>query len=113
MLPDGFRWQSIFGAASQGPPHALACRSHEVARLSERIGGGWNAILRYPDGRMVTRPCSSLEAGRAGCEAWAQRHRAALIAQADRKELEWLARQTWRGSDGAAARKQLDQERGA
>lgn len=108
MLPDGFAWQSIFGPAGSGPEDALAYRRFEVARVTDKVGGGWLALLHYPDGRRVTRDCTSYEAGRAGCEAWAIRHQAALMARIDRRCLEWLASQTWRGEASARARRALD-----
>ena len=108
MLPDGFAWQCITGTAGHGRPDALAFRQYEVARVTDRIDGGWLALLHYPDGRRVVRHCTSYEAGRAGCEAWAARHEAALRARIERKQLEWLACQTWRGEDSVQARRQLE-----
>lgn len=108
MLPDGFRWQSIYGPAGPEPRDALACLGTEVARIDARIDGGWVATLRYADGHSVIRRCSSYEAGRAGCEAWAGRHQEELRVYARRRDLKWLANQTWRGTDAVAARRQLE-----
>lgn len=69
----GFKWESIYGAASVGDSNALAYKGDEVARMSDKVGGGWLALLRFPDGRTVHRECSSYVAGRAGIEAWAER----------------------------------------
>lgn len=92
MLPDGFRWQSIYGTGSARDSGALACKGYEVARMSEKVGGGWAALLRYPNGRDVHRTCSSYETGKAGIVAWAKRHEAALVARCEAREREWLAR---------------------
>src|SRR5688500_2751413 len=108
MVPKGFSWQSITGMAGHGPRDALTYRRCEVARVTDRIDGGWLALLHYPDGRRVVRHCTSYEAGRAGCAVWALRHEAALRAHIDRRLLEWLAHQTWRGEDAARARCQLE-----
>lgn len=55
---------------------ALYLDGHLVATLSEKVTGGWFARLDVQQGIDVyrTRPCSSLEQGRRGCEAWALRH---------------------------------------
>jgi len=92
MLPDGFRWQSIYGTGGARDADALAYKGDEVARMSEKVGGGWAALLRYPNGRDVHRTCSSYEAGKAGIVAWAKRHEAALVARCEVREREWLAR---------------------
>lgn len=77
--------------------------------MVERLDGSWFAVLRYPGREAVQRPCASYEAGRAGCEAWAGRHRAALQTHAERRHLTWLARQTWRGLDSLIARRRLEE----
>lgn len=91
-LPDGFRWQSIFGSGSARDTHALAYNGVEVARMSEGGSGGWFALLRYPDGRDVHRRCSSYEAGKAGIVAWATRHQATLVERCEARERVWRAR---------------------
>ena len=75
MLPEGFEWWSIYGPGGAGDTNALAYRMHPLARLNEKVVGGWIATLRYPEGRSVTRQCTSYAAGRAGIEAWADKHR--------------------------------------
>jgi len=98
MLPIGFKWQSIFGAGGHGDANALAYLHYPVARLDEKVGGGWIAALYYPNGLTVTRQCTSYAAGRAGCEAWAERHQAELIATCQARHDAWVAKQTWRKS---------------
>ncbi|MBP7157670.1 MAG: hypothetical protein KBI02_01345 [Thermomonas sp.] len=87
MLPQGFhwapRWQYEDGA------NAVFCGSMIVAYLDQRIDGGWFARM---DNRM--RPCSSYEAGRAGCEAWVARHQERLRAAAAEYEAS-LPRMPW------------------
>ena len=82
-LPTGFHWRSIYGISGSVDRNALAYDEHEVGRMSAKVGGGWLALLRYPDGREVHRPCSSYEAGKAGIVAWAKRHEAALVARCE------------------------------
>ena len=86
MLTSGFKWRSIYGAASAGDSNALAYNGTEVARMSDKVGGGWLALLRYPDGRTVHRECTNYAAGRAGIEAWAERHQDALIAHCEERD---------------------------
>ena len=95
-------WCSATGMAS-GPQDALNCDGYEVARMVERINGGWFAVLRYADGRTIHRDCASLATGMAGCERWAMRHLDALRAQSRRKHLELIACQPWRGDEAAHA----------
>ena len=63
----------------------LFVNSTEVARLCSRLDGTWYAALNqhYPhgDGERRDVPCRSFEAGKAGCEAWATRHMARLLAE--------------------------------
>jgi hypothetical protein len=75
MLPEGFHWAKRF----QYDTHesALCLGDEQVAMLLERVDGSWFARLwaHWPiTAPLVTRPCSSFEAGRAGVEAWARRH---------------------------------------
>jgi hypothetical protein len=73
-----FTWQPL---SERCTDPVLTCRTIEVARLTTKVSTGeWIAILRYPNGESVWRPCSSYEAGRAGIEAWAERHREAIVA---------------------------------
>ena len=107
MLPDGFCWQSIYGPADSRDKNALAYDMSEVARVDQAVGGNWFALLRYPNGRVVTRPCSSREAGRLGCELWAARHADELRRKIEVQNLRWLARQMWRGEDKIEAMRRL------
>lgn len=79
MLPEGFNWAPRW----QYDPHrsALMLQGVQVASLLDKVTGGWFARLwvHHPiTAPLVTRECSSLEAGRAGVEAWACRHEARL-----------------------------------
>jgi hypothetical protein len=79
MLPDGFQWQPRW----QYDRHrsALVLERVQVAMLLEKVTGGWFARLwahRPITAPVVTRECTSLEAGRAGVEAWARRHEATI-----------------------------------
>ena len=47
------------------------------------VDGRWIATLRL-NGQDKMRECSSLEAGMAGCEAWARRHLPHFAAEHDR-----------------------------
>lgn len=101
------RWFAITGPGGPGEPHALYVARYEAARIVERLNGTWFAMLRYPGQEAVNRPCTSYDAGRAGIEAWARRHYDALEATAERRGLEWLARQTWRGTAATEAQERL------
>ena len=101
------QWLPITGLAGHGPRNALYVGGTEVARLDERIGGGWMATLRPPGHSHVIKRCTDQATGRAGCEAWARRHIAALEAYDERRHLAWLARQTWRGLDSRLAQQRL------
>ena len=90
MLPEGFRWHRRYEYDSG--PNAVFCGSKIVAYLDQRIDGTWFARM---DNR--TRPCSSYEAGRAGCEAWVARHQDRLRVAAAEYEARlpmrsWLPR---------------------
>lgn len=56
---------------------ALALDGRVVAMMLERVDGTWlarlDAHLPIP-APIVTRRCTSFEAGKSGCEAWAHRH---------------------------------------
>jgi len=54
--------------------------------LMRRADGGWLARLgchRPIEAPMVSRQCSSFEAGKAGIEAWAERHQDLISRQID------------------------------
>ncbi len=60
---------------------ALVCGGKQVAMLMRRADGGWWARLwcHWPiDTPLVLRDCSSFESGKAGIEAWVQRHQAQI-----------------------------------
>lgn len=94
-----FKWVRIT-AGLDGPETSLQIRGYEVARLGQRVDGVWLASIarQLSGGRGRTRVCTSYEAGRAGCEMWAQRHQEALAAWAAAQHAEWVASQRWRGS---------------
>lgn len=104
-------WRALTGPAGHGPPDALDLGGYEVARMVERLDGTWFALLRYPGRKAVIRDCTSYAKGKAGCEAWARRHRAELEADAERRNLEWLAGQTWRGAESGMAWDRLEATR--
>jgi len=62
--------------------HSLYVHAGEVARVHLQ-DGRWIATLRL-NGQDKTRECSSLEAGMAGCEAWARKHLDHFAAEHDR-----------------------------
>lgn len=98
-----FRWVRI-RAGLEGPPTSLRAHGYEVARLDQRVDGTWLATTRrhldYPYHR--THVCQSFDTGKAGCEAWAQRHDEALLAWARAKHEAWVACQGWRKRDDAS-----------
>lgn len=57
----------------------------EVARLCSRMDGSWyaalNQHLHYQDPERRDVDCTSFEDGKAGVEAWAERHRERLFAE--------------------------------
>jgi hypothetical protein len=75
MLPEGFSWQGIH-SNDRGVPTVLALGSTGVARMMDRIDGSWFVRLDYHlyEAPLRTRPCTSFDAGRAGCELWVARH---------------------------------------
>lgn len=107
LSPMALQWLPITGPVDPGPRNALYVGGTEVARLDKRIGGGRIATLRPPGYSQVVRQCTDQATGRAGCEAWALRHLAALQAYDERRHLAWLARQTWRGRDATLAWERL------
>lgn len=99
-----FTWRLVT-AGLAGPPTSLQIRGYEVARLGQRVDGTWLATVRrnLPPELQRTHVCASYESGRAGCEAWAQRHAAQLEAWASGRETEWVSQQRWRGATPVAA----------
>ncbi len=86
MLPDGFAW--IRRGQYAGEDLALTLHGEWVAMLMRKANGvDWCARLDCHHGihaPVVTRPCSSFDAGKAGIEAWAIRHHARLLAEIGR-----------------------------
>ncbi|KAF1689100.1 hypothetical protein CSC62_17085 [Pseudoxanthomonas jiangsuensis] len=101
------RWHPITGPAGPGEADALFVAGRAAARMVECLNGTWFALLRYPGRESVMRDCTDYATGRAGIEAWARRHQHALEADAHRRNLEWLAAQTWRGEEAVRARAAL------
>lgn len=102
------QWRAITGPAGHGPPDALYLGGHEVARMVERLDGTWFALLRHPGREALRRDCTSHASGKTGCESWARRHWTVLGADAERRSLEWLSGQRWRGTDSSAAHHRLE-----
>ncbi|RZZ90582.1 hypothetical protein [Pseudoxanthomonas winnipegensis] len=79
-LPEGFRWARRWQYSTCDD--ALTLDGEQVALLLDRVDGGWFARLECQKGGvsepLVTRRCSSYEAGKRGCELWAARHEARL-----------------------------------
>ena len=73
-----------------------------VARLSDRLGGTWFALLDYhlPGSKRV-RDCASYDTGRQGVEMWAARHAERLRAEIDAQHEAWLKMQPWRPEEQA------------
>lgn len=75
MPPDGFEWKERYQYAAG--ELALVHGGKQVAMLMRRADGGWVALLwrhRPFTAPLVSRQCSSFEAGKQGIEAWARRH---------------------------------------
>ncbi len=81
MLPDGFRWTARYQYAP--PETAVELRATMVACLDQRLDGAWVAHLDVHGAARRSRACTSLESGRAGIEAWIQRHEARLRAEVE------------------------------
>lgn len=82
MLPEDFEWKDRYQYARG--ELALVHGGKQVAMLLRRADGGWMARLwcHWPlAAPLVSRKCSSFEAGRAGVEAWALRHEAQIRAE--------------------------------
>ena len=72
------RWQHDPGRT------ALKLNGIAVAMLLDRTDGGWLARIEVQkpfDHPLVTRRCSSYEAGQRGCEQWAMRHLDRLLVE--------------------------------
>ena len=83
MLPDGLQWVRRH-QYEKSEPAALALDGQIVAMLLECSDGSWFATLERHqplEAPLVTRPCTSFEAGRRGCEIWATRHLGRLRAE--------------------------------
>lgn len=86
MLPEGFHWAKRHQYDTQDT--ALVLDGTQVAMLLQRLDGSWFARLEAHQPitePLVTRPCTSLEAGRAAIEAWACRHEARLRDEVGRR----------------------------
>lgn len=83
MLPEGFEWRHVL--RQESGIHGVYLGQREVARLSQRADGQWQALLR-PHAELfspyVMRDCTSFDTGRAGIEAWVCRHEARLRSRA-------------------------------
>ncbi|MCD9046809.1 hypothetical protein [Luteimonas sp. MHLX1A] len=88
-LPDGFEWGPRWQHGSD--EQKLELEGKTVAMLLKTVSGGWFARLEchWPISEpLVVRPCSSFEAGKAGCEAWARRHADRLRREIAQKKRE-------------------------
>jgi len=89
-MPDDFHWAPRCHLDSL--PTGLFLHGEQVACLQQRLDGSWLARLHLRtglDAPLVTRSCTSFDAGRRGCETWALRHEAALRARVAVK-LQWI-----------------------
>ena len=71
---------------------ALTLHGEQLVSLHDRVDGGWFARLHGDggfDAPIVTRPCTSFDAGRHGAELWVLRHELELRAMVERK-LRWI-----------------------
>lgn len=93
-LPDGFHW--VKRTQYDVNEHAIALDRDVVAYVDSKAGGGWFARLECQQpftAPIVTRQCSSLEAGLAGCAMWVCRHEVRLRGEvAERLERRRLNR---------------------
>lgn len=88
-----FEWRHVL--AGFGEPDSLHCHGYEIARLWQRVDTGqWHATLRM-GGKQWDRPCTSFKSGKAGCMAWAERHRDALGAEMTARHEEWRRGWHW------------------
>ncbi|HEY0661464.1 MAG TPA: hypothetical protein VGD21_09135 [Lysobacter sp.] len=79
-----FAWTHLGSAITDNPPTVYRLGSTEVARLWQTVGRAWFATLdmHLPhEQRPRPRPCQGYETGRAGVEAWAERHRERLMRE--------------------------------
>jgi hypothetical protein len=73
-------------------PTALKLQGEVLVSMIDKVGGGWFAILHREDGidkPLITRHCSSFEAGRMGAERWVLRHEQELRAKVAAK-VAWI-----------------------
>jgi hypothetical protein len=101
-------WHPIADPAGLGLKDALVSRrdrGRQGQRARDRRVGRHTALL---EPEPVSRDCTSYEAGRAGCEAWSNRHYAALSTHDECPHLEWLAQLIWRGDECREARRRLE-----
>jgi len=84
-IPGMFEWGPLFSWSERRTVYRL--RGTEIARLTEKVGGGWSAIVNQhrPGGDPIrcSRDCRSFETGKAGVEEWARRHAARLEREVD------------------------------
>lgn len=84
MLPADFHWAPRY-QYDRGA-NAIHVLGVVVAYMDQRVDGSWFARLDVlSGGPPLTRACSSVQQGRAGCEAWVARHADRLrVAAAER-----------------------------
>lgn len=97
MDRDEFNWQTM-AIEPQRRLVSYQLGITEVARLMERVGGGWYVRLdmHIAGDRLVLRNCRSYETGKAGVELWAARHEARIRAEIEASRAAYLRTQTWR-----------------
>lgn len=89
-MPEDFHWAPRCHLDKL--PTGLFLHGEIVASMQQRIDGPWLAYLYLESGietPLLTRPCTSFEAGRRGCELWALRHERALRKRVAIK-LQWI-----------------------
>ena len=97
-MPDGFYWAPRCHLDTL--PTGLFLHGEIVAQMLDRVDGTWLARLHMDDeitAPLITRRCSSFEAGRKGCEMWALRHQLLLQKNVALKK-------AWILENGVAAR---------
>lgn len=115
MAEQEFKWAAL-NPGYEGAEVLYKLGITPVARMVDRIGGTWFAVLDYHlPGEKRHRECTSYEAGRRGVELWAARHAARLRAEVNAQHEAWLSRQTWRPDprlSGAAGETQARHDAG-
>ncbi|KAF1698005.1 hypothetical protein CSC62_07620 [Pseudoxanthomonas jiangsuensis] len=97
MLPADFTWKRRCHLSTVDD--GLHLDGVPVAYLIDKVDGGWFAVLemqRDPLSKRPRRDCSSLEAGRRGCELWATRHEERLRREVAEK-IATMPWNNWRG----------------